>query len=128
MTSVSLDVSELRSFAADLTSASLKAVLAVRPAVSKGALNIKTQMRAEMGESAHFRQVVPAIDYDLLDGGLTAEIGPDTTGETVGDLAHIAYFGGSPGGGGTVPDPIRALEAEAPKFEKALDDILKGLL
>ena len=44
----------------------------------------------------------------------------------MGDLAHIAYFGGSPAGGGTVRDPQAVLDEEAPRLEKALIDLLGG--
>ena len=61
----------------------------------------------------------------------TAEIGPATGGRVVGDLAHLAYFGGANGGGGTVRDPEVHLEAEAPNLEeyagKVLDDLLGRL-
>ena len=45
-----------------------------------------------------------------------------------GSIANIAYFGGANGGGGTVPDPRGALEAEAPRFEKALTDLVGEIL
>lgn len=122
-----VDTSELREFAADLASASLRSVFAVRPVVKKGALNIKNQLRKEMAASTHFKGVASAIGFDLLDGGLTAEVGPSAEDGSPGNLANIAYFGGSRGGG-TVPDPKGALEAEVPKFEKAILDAMEGLL
>jgi hypothetical protein len=66
------------------------------------------------------------VNYDLeTDGGeLVAEIGPDK--DLSGNLANIAYFG-TWKGGGTVPDPVGALEAEAPNFEKALGDLVEEL-
>jgi hypothetical protein len=119
------DTSELRAFAADLTSASFRSVLALRPVVKKGAVQIKDQLRREMSASTHFKGAAPGISFDITDGGLTAEVGPTKGGP--GSLANIAYFGTSRGGG-TVPDPRGALEAEVPKFEQAILDAIEGLL
>lgn len=116
----SVDDSELRAFAADLTRAPTRVALGARGAVSKGALNIKNQLVSEMRSSIHFKGVAPGISYDLDAAGLTADIGPTKGGP--GALANIAYFG-SARGGGTVPDPRGALEAEIPHFEKALLDL-----
>lgn len=116
---------DLRTFAADLGRARLSAIPAIRAVVAKGAVNVKTQMRADAAKSAHFA-IATTISYDLAVGGLAAEIGPVTGG--AGSLANIAYFGGVNGGGGTLPDPQLALDAEAPKFEQALADVVeKGL-
>lgn len=123
----SIDTSELRALSVDLHDAPLRAVLKVRPPLFKAAMQIKDQLTREMRESTHFKGVAGkgAIDFDVDAAGLSAEIGPKTGGP--GSLANIAYFGGSRGGG-TVPDPQGALDAEAPKFEKAIADILEGLL
>lgn len=131
MAGVSIDTSELQAVAADLTAAGSGIAGIVRPIVHKGAMNIKAQMRTEMRASRHFRQIASAIDYSMHGGMIfgvgviEAEIGPRTG--SPGSLANIAYFGGSRGGG-TVPDPKGALEAEIPRFEKALSDALGDLL
>lgn len=124
---VSVDVSELRTLATDLQRVPDKVQRGVRPVVSKGALNIKQQLAAEMGGSTHFGQIKRAISYDIkIDGGgVAAEIGPRKG--SPGSLANIAYFGGA-GGGGTVPDPSGALLAESDKFESALSELLGGVL
>lgn len=98
----------------------------VRPVVSKGALNIKNQLRTEAKNSDYFR-LAPWINYDLTDhaGDITAEIGPRK--EHAGALANIAYFGGAHGGGASVPDPQGALDAEADRFVSALE-ALAGIL
>lgn len=123
----SVDASEVHRLSVDLRGASTRTVLAVRPALFKAAMNIKEQMRSEMGASTHFKGTAGAIDFDLDAAGLSADIGPKVGSGESGGLGGIAYFGNSRGGG-TVPDPQGALEAEAPKFEKALGDILEGLL
>lgn len=128
MARVSVDSSDLRSLVADFTRAPMRAVLAARPVVKRGANNIKNQLREEMSASTHFRGIASSISYDMFDGGLGADIGAVTgPGKLPGDLAHFAYFGNG-GRGGSVPDPRFALEAEAPRFEKALADVLEGLV
>lgn len=124
---VSVDVSELRTFATDLQRVPDKVQRGVRPVVSKGALNIKRQLASEMGGSTHFGQIKRAISYDIkvAGDGVEAEIGPRKG--SPGSLANIAYFGGA-GGGGTVPDPSGALAAESSKFESALSKLLDGVL
>ena len=92
--------------------------------VTKGALNIKEAMREDAEASTHFRKVAQAISFDQV--GLSATIGPEK--RRAGNLANIAYFGGAHGGGGTVRDPQRAADEEAPRFEKALLRVIDGLL
>ena len=115
-----IDTSELRAFAAHLQSASSS--LDVEQVVSKGALNIKNQLVAEMRQSRHFGQISSSISYDITGGAgdVEAEIGP--VKGSPGSLANIAYFGSSRGGG-TVADPEGALLAEAPNLEKYLGDL-----
>lgn len=126
MTGVNIDASEVRAFATDLGEVGLRVARGVPAVVSKGALNIKNQLRGEMGASGHFKGAAHAVGYDILDGGFAAEIGPSAEAGSPGNLANLAYFGGSNGGGGTVPDPRGALEAEVSRFEKALMDLAEG--
>jgi hypothetical protein len=132
--SISMDTSEFRAAAADLTAAGSGVAARVRPVVKKGAGNIKGQLRREMQSSAAFKGITPDIDYSMHGGEMfgvgviEAEIGPRTGSGHAGNLANVAYFGGANGGGGTVPDPRGALEAEIPRFEKALLDVLGDLL
>lgn len=127
MAGFEFDTSELRRFAVDVSTAGRRAVRPVMAALERGAVQIKEQLREEMAASTHFSPVARAISYDVVArrGAVTAEIGP-TTGSP-GSLANIAYFGTSRGGG-TVPDPRGALGKEAPRFERAVGDILEGLL
>lgn len=126
-----IDTSELRALAADLRGAGDLVGKHVNAVVSRGALNIKNQLRREMRDSRHFRPVASAISYDIHRAGFSsgdvieAEIGPERG--SPGSLANIAFFGTSRGGG-TVPDPQGALDAEAPRFEKALSDLFGDLL
>ena len=125
MPSVEIDASELREFSTELGKVPTKVVTGVRPAVVKAGVNMKNQLREEMDKSKHFK-ASRSIDFDVSDGGLAVAVGP-SKGHP-GSIANIAYFGGVNGGGGTVPDPRGALEAEAPRFEKALTDLVGEIL
>ena len=124
---MAVDASELRALIADLREAPKLVRREARAVISKGALNIKNQMRDEVARSRHFR-FAHTVSYDIRVSGDTieAEIGPETGG--VGSLAGFAYFGGVNGGGGTVPDPQGALDAEAPNVEKYLDALITKAL
>ena len=126
MASVSVELSEVRAFARELEDAPLKVVREIVPVVRKGAVNIKSDMQADLrgSSNAGFRHVASTVSYDVVDGGFGVEIGPS---KPAGALANVAYFGTSRGGG-TVADPVGALQAEVPRFEKAIDDILEGML
>jgi hypothetical protein len=125
------DTSDLRDLAADLRQAPAKVQRGVGAVIFKGALNIKTQLVDEMSASRHFKGAASSIDFDMSHRGafsaIEAEIGPRSGPGEPGALANIAYFGTSRGGG-TVPDPQRALDAEAPRVEKALADLLEDSL
>ena len=127
---IEIDLSELTMFGRDLERSGVDIVKGVKPVVAKGALNVKNGMRADMAGSGHFGQVASSITYETRDGvgWAEAEVGPVTAGRTGGRLAHRAYLGGAPGGGGTVRDPQVVLDEEAPRFEKAITDVIEGLL
>lgn len=133
MTGVQIDASELRQLGADLVSAGSGIAAKVRPVVVKGAVNIKNQLRSEAQASRHFKGGARDIDFSMTSqkvfgvGVIEAEIGPRSGPGQPGSIMNIGYFGTSRGGG-TVPDPQGALDAEAPRFEQALGDILDGLL
>ena len=128
MAEVSVDAHEVRELAADFTRVPGELSRHAIPVLSKGALNIKNQMRSEILQSAvgQKRGVESSITYDLHDGGYLAEIGPRKGGP--GSIANIAYFGGAHGGGGSAPDPRGALEAEAPNVEREILDIVSRVL
>lgn len=123
MSGIEIDTAEVRHLAADATRMPGELSRWLRPAVSRGALNIKRAMQADLEQSgnAGIRAVARSISYDLIDGDHTieAEIGPD---KPSGALANIAYFGTSRGGGHT-RDPIEPLNEEAEAFQKAVADI-----
>lgn len=127
MTEISMDVSELIREGERLADAANGVMPEIRKVVSKGALNVKNQMQSEAAGSRHFK-FASTINYDLTGNAVMAEaeIGPRKLG--AGNLANIAYFGGSRGGGGTVPDPEGAMNAEASGFESALADVIADAL
>lgn len=129
MTAYDIDTSELTRLADDMRAAGRSVGNAVAPVIKKGAQNIKQQMAAEMGASAHFKGAASSISYDFRADltGVEALIGPKSGRGEPGALANIAYFGTSRGGG-TVADPVRAMEAEAPRLEQAIADVLGDLL
>lgn len=102
----------------------------VEPVINHAAYRMKEGMRFDMLSSRSFNPVADDINYDIerFTEHVRAEIGPLSAGPRVGDLAHIAYFGGSRGGGGTVRDPEYWLESETPAIEKHVGDILEDLL
>lgn len=125
---ITFDASELKVLEADLRKAGDTMLQRVKPVVSKGGLNVKKGQQADIDESDYFDRI--RTSYDTREGRdwAEAEIGPKTSGEVVGDLYHLAVFGGANGGGGTVRDPQAVLDEEAPRFEKALSDLVKDLL
>lgn len=133
MTSPSMDSSELRALGADMRAIPESLARHVVPVVLKGALNVKESMRRDMEASTHFKGVARSIGFDVRQtsfagtGAVEAEIGPSADSGSPGNLANVAYFGTSRGGG-TVRDPQAALDDEAPKFEAALGALLEDLL
>jgi hypothetical protein len=128
MADISMDDSEMRALAADLRHAADTVQGKVRPVVQKGALNIKNDIRRDLAGSTWFKGAAASVTYETKEtaGGVEAEIGPDKAARG-GALANIAFFGTSRGGG-TVRDPRAALDAETPRFLKALADLADGAL
>lgn len=122
-----VDDSELRALSVSLGAAGQQIKPEAKKVLSKGAVNIKKQLVSEANRSRHFR-FGRTISYDFVPAGdgLSVEIGPTPGG--AGSLAGFAYFGGAHGGGGTVPDPQGALEAEAPNVERYLADLIDKAL
>jgi hypothetical protein len=120
----SIDDSELRTLAADLSRAGDVAQDKVKGPLDASAQAIKAAMRADASKSRHFR-FAKTITYSSTSAA-EREIGAEKGG--AGSLAHIAYFGGANGGGGTVRDPQEALDDEAPNFEESLADAIEDVL
>ena len=122
------DASELESFAVDLGRAGDKTLKDVEKVVFKGAMAIKRDMAQELQSSRHFRSIAKSVDFDIESrpNGVEAEIGPKSGPREPGNLANIAYFGTSRGGG-TV-DFMKPFEEEKPRFEQAIREVLGDIL
>ena len=125
-----VDTSELRAFATELSRVAPEVARAVPAVVKRGANNVKSSMQADFRESRHFGHIARTVTYETTMGatGAEAEIGPDKSRGGGASLAHIAYWGGANGGGGTVRDPAHALEDEGDRFEAALSRLLEDIL
>lgn len=121
---ITIDISELRTLAVDMGEVADEIKREIPAVVAKGAHNVKRDLTDKMKASTHFKGFAD-IGYDLLDGGMAAEIGPNKPGPGAG--ANLSYFGTSRGGG-TVEDPMEALLREADKMRKALLDLLDKAL
>lgn len=115
---------DLARLAADLASAPDRVMREVKQVVSKGALNVKQQLIGEAQGSRSFRSIGRSIGYDLntTADSVEGEIGPDKSRNSSAGLL-MAYYGQSRGGGGTLPDPLLALQAEEPGFIAALENV-----
>jgi hypothetical protein len=121
------DVSEVRKLAADLGEIPVKAVPEVRAITQKGALNIKQDWQARWRGHPTFPALPSAVSYDtrITAGFVEAEIGPDK-GRRQGALGNIIEFG-TPNNA-PIPAGMPALNAELPKYEKALAEALTKLM
>jgi chlorite dismutase len=95
--------------------------------ISRGALNVKKQMQAELRESPHFKGAAAAVTYATKSNAsrAEAEIGPEI-GKAAGSLAFIAAFGTS-----RTPawwDFTKAARDEAPNLERFLADLAEDAL
>lgn len=125
-----VDVSQLRELISDLGGVPREVTRQVPGVVKKGANNVKKTMQADFSRSRSFGMIARTISFDVSAdaGGVEAEVGPDKSRGGAASLAHIAYWGGANGGGGTVRDPAHALEDEGDNFENALANLLDGVL
>jgi hypothetical protein len=120
------DASDFLIFAEVARESANHVIAQTKRSVTRGAVNVKNQLRADANGSRSFRQVGSTVNFDIESDSTSTEasIGPNKQVGTSASLAGIAYFGTSKPGGGTLPDPVKALEAEAAKFESAIGDIL----
>lgn len=121
-------VSEWEQFARDVTNAGVTVHKGVKSAMFKASMNIKTGMIREFEKSTHFRSIAWSVDFDFTDypNHVQAEIGPRHGSGEPGNLANIAYFGTSRGGG-TV-DFLAPFEREKPVLERHLEAVMGDVL
>lgn len=116
-----------REVLAMLTRAHGKALDETEAVVKKGCLNIKNDWAQRWSGLAHAPAVGASINFDVF-YTLTAvngEVGADK-GKRQGALANLIEFGSV--NNGPIPGGLPALQAEQPRFEKALEDLALRLL
>lgn len=121
------DTSEVEKLAADLGRIPGRMVAPMIAAVTKSSTSLRDAMRADaggIGHAPHFPSSITA-DVKVKVGQIEAEVGPDK-GLTQGALGNILYFGTSKNG--AVLDINEPLDAESPKFQKAIEDAAGKLL
>lgn len=114
-----------QTLAAALLAAGGKAVVGASAVVAKGALNVKTEAKANVLKSApvHNGGAHNTITYDaphLVGTRIESEIGYDRGAGRAAALGNLLEYGG---GGDRSPahrDLGRALDAEEPRFEQAI--------
>lgn len=118
---------DLHRLAVDLASAATEAQAGVRAVVQKGALNVKTDAQRFAAGLAHAPHYPRSITFDtkVTAAGVEAEIGPDKS-RTQGALGNILEYGTSKNAPVAHLGP--ALDREGPRFEKAMADLVDGLL
>ena len=122
---VSMDVVGAHELVASLGRVSATITVATRAVVERGGFNIKKAWaeNARASSGVHAPHYPASISYDMH--GLLVEVGPDK-GRTQGPLGNLLEYGST----NSPPhwDGQRAMDDEAPKFERALGDMLDGLL
>lgn len=133
MDQLRIDTGDLQRLEATIDQAAGVAARDVAAVVKKGALNIKKDAQRRVGRGGHRGAYAATIGFDFKQNptGASAEIGPDKDkqvggGEhrTPGNLgALLEYEYGTPW---SAPKPhlAPALEAEGPRFEAALEDVI----
>lgn len=120
----------LKALAADLDRAARVAPESARSVVQKGALNVKTDAQKRVSGIAHAPLYPATITYDSwkTEAGAGAEIGPDPEKRvgggphrTPGNLGAIFEYGSV--NNAPIPHLAPALEAERPRFERAMQDL-----
>jgi hypothetical protein len=98
-----------------------------RKVVKRGANNIKKDAKERWSNLAHAPALPRAISYDVTVSGSTisAEIGPDKE-KRQGALGNLLEYGSVNNVARPALGP--ALDAEEPRFLKALEDMAAGLL
>lgn len=124
---ISVSIQGLTELVADLDRAGRGSLTETQQVVAKGALNIKKDWAQRWTGHAHAPALGSTVTYDVSYGlgSIGAEIGPDKN-IGVGPLGNIYEFGtprNSPRPGG-----LPALQAEEPRFAKALEDMAGKLL
>lgn len=123
------DVSQVRALARDLGSVSARSTPQVAAIMRKSGIEIRKRLQKDLAGSTHFKgaQFPFFVDESITDDGMEVKVYPGHGRDVPASLYNIAVFGSSRGGG-TVPDPMKALEAESEIAETHLAKLLDGVL
>lgn len=121
------DITGLDALVADLTAAPMRVQRKVDGVVTKGAMNVQRDWR-ERASGLRHAPLYPAsitVDLEWKGGGFEAEVGPDKElpQGALGNLITYGSVNNPPSG-----DDIAVSDAEGPRFEKAMGDLVDGLL
>lgn len=114
----------------DLGQAPGRTVKKIKPVMKKAGVQMKRNWTKSFRSSPSFRVVGKSVTFDVHDStafgtrNIQVEVGPDASRDSAAALAGIATFGGSRGGGGSVPEPDQLLKDEADTAEKFIADII----
>jgi len=110
----------LQILAAELRREAQIAAAEARKVVQKGSVNIKADWRRRWSGHAHAPRLPYAIGFDtkVLGSRIESEIGPDKD-KPQGALGNLFEFGSIKNA--PIPGGAPALEAERPKFERAME-------
>lgn len=127
MADIDITVTGLRELVRDLEAVDGKLPAGVKAVVSRGALNVKNDWKRRWSGIGHAPALPRAISYDTKASAtvVEAEIGPDKE-RRQGALGNLIEFGST--NNAPIPGGLPALAAEAPKFEKALEDLAEKVL
>ncbi len=119
---VNVDSSDLKRLAAVFDDADDVAADEVHKVVKRGANNIKAHARRLISGHPHLPHYPRSISYDIWQTarGAAAEIGPDKS-KRQGPLGNIIEYGTPKNA--PLPHLGPALQAEEPRFVKALEDL-----
>lgn len=121
------DTSQLRQWATDLGEAAEDVVPEIRKVVEKGLLNIKNGARRRISGHPSAPYYPASIDYDIRQSGTSVEgeVGPNKN-RRQGALGNLLEFGSV--NNAPIPHMAPATDAELPKLEKHLGDVVPGLV
>lgn len=110
----------LQMLVADLAREAKIAPAGARKVVQKGCLNVKTDWRRRWSGYPHAPRLPYAVSYDTkqLGGRIEGEVGPDKD-KPQGALGNLFEYGSLKNA--PIPGGAPALEAEKPKFERAME-------